>query len=198
MFMLLFLSLFVASPATAQSPILPLTTEDIGDNIPNNAYLKDLNNDLDKFVGTWEYFENGEKLTINIQKIEMYTNENVHYYQDVLEARYKFEANGSVIIDNLLAIEPLIYGSVINPNNSNKLIFVELVDPQRKRVNYNLELTHQIELSMTRTNALVKLVWDLKITEIGWCGGLPDQSAPAPSECLKDNRLPLNVRLTKI
>lgn len=197
-FMLLFLSLFVVSRASAQSPILPLTTEDIGDNIPNNAYLKDLNNDLDKFVGTWQYSSNGTKLTVLIQKIEMYSNEHFHYYEDVLIGRYKFEVNGSVIIDNLVAIEPLISGSVINPINNNKLSFVGVVDPQRKRVNYNLELTHQMELSMTSTNAVEKLVWDLKITEIGWCGSLPNQTAPAPSECLKDNRLPLNVRLTKI
>lgn len=181
----------------AQSPTLPLTTEDIGNNIPDNAYLKDLNDDLDKFVGTWEYFNNGEKLTIIIRKTEMFGNEHSRYFEDILEAKYRYEINGVVIIDNLQGSEMYIAGSSLVSNNLNQ-IYLELVDPERKRVNYELKLEHQIELSMTSANAVEKLLWKLKITEIGWCGRLPNQPAPSVDDCRKDNRLPLAISLMKL
>jgi hypothetical protein len=52
----------------AQSPILSITTER-GSNIPDGAYLKDTNNVLDKFTGTWQYTQGNDTLTISIQKI---------------------------------------------------------------------------------------------------------------------------------
>jgi len=44
--------LFVYANCNAQSPIFPL---DDWDNRQANAYYKDLNNDLDPFIGTWVY-----------------------------------------------------------------------------------------------------------------------------------------------
>ncbi len=50
------------SSATAQS--LPLSLDDkYGDN-PAGTYFSDIENEMEKFVGTWQYLVGNESLTI--------------------------------------------------------------------------------------------------------------------------------------
>lgn len=82
----------------AQNPILPLNTPH--QQLPQNAYLKDTQNQLPPFEGTWVYNQGNLKVTIKFQKIIFYNNLSF-YYSDLLTGNYKVEKNGVIIFDNL-------------------------------------------------------------------------------------------------
>lgn len=177
----------------AQSPILSITTER-GSNIPDGAYLKDTNNVLDKFTGTWQYTQGNDTLTISIQKITQHFNGS--YYKDKLIGGYKYVQNGKVLVNNISpsSDDLLISGSLIKSNDLN-LIHLSFKDSERKRISYRLDLTY---IRPGLQNPSAQLIWNLRITQIGFCGALPNRPAPSDEECRKDNRLPLNLTLTKI
>lgn len=111
----------------SQSPILPLNTP--YEQITNNAYLKDTQNQLTPFVGTWNYQQGNTKVTIKFQKVMEYNDlSNPHYYKDRLKANYKVEKNGVVIYNNLN--EPIenarIRGGVFI-NDKFTLLYVDYV-----------------------------------------------------------------------
>lgn len=85
----------------SQSPILPLNTS--YDDIPNNAYLKDLDNRFTPYVGTWVFQQGNTKVTIKFQKVMDYIalGAGPHYYTDRLRGNYKVEKNGIVVYNNL-------------------------------------------------------------------------------------------------
>ncbi len=104
---LIILITFISFSCKAQQPVIPL--EDLGTDFANGTYLKDVNNDLDKFVGTWIMTTPISKLTIKLRKIEQYNRGS--YFLDVLVGEYKYELNGSTVVNTLpnfldLSIEP--------------------------------------------------------------------------------------------
>lgn len=84
----------------AQTPILPLY-----DSIKDapNAYYKDLQNDLNRFVGEWKYEQGSNQLIVKILKKEMKLNNysEFSYYVDVLVAEYRYIENGVEKINTL-------------------------------------------------------------------------------------------------
>ncbi|HHM0728134.1 hypothetical protein HZQ11_06230 [Elizabethkingia anophelis] len=72
-------------------------------DIPNNAYLKDTNNELDKYVGVWKGEWNGKTLYLDLRKIKTYSKGNLHsYYKDeILGERKIIGANGTVEVDRI-------------------------------------------------------------------------------------------------
>ncbi|WP_452218486.1 DUF6705 family protein [Lacinutrix undariae] len=102
----LFIIFFSVSYNTnAQSPIFPL--DEWGDR-QANAYYKDLNNDLDPFIGTWVYTPemqslNGETfIKIVLYKKTMYFDGE--YYVDLLVGEYQYVKNGVEQINTLANI----------------------------------------------------------------------------------------------
>ena len=68
-------------------------------NTPEGAYYKDLNNELDKFEGTW-VFDNGTTIfTIVLEKREQ--QQVLNDYRDLLKGEYKYEENGQVQVNTL-------------------------------------------------------------------------------------------------
>ncbi len=76
----------------AQSPILPLNTNGIG--VQEGAYVKDLDNVLPQYEGTWQYSENGKIVTLYLQKFMV---EKSRYYEDKILGKYKVVNNGITI-----------------------------------------------------------------------------------------------------
>lgn len=116
--------------AFSQSPILPLNAP--YSQISHNAYLKDTQNQLAPFVGTWMYQQGNTKVTIKFKKIMTYLNVGNHpfYYVDVLNANYKVERNGVVVYDDLL--QPIgdnshLSGSFFTYGNKYDMTFVDSV-----------------------------------------------------------------------
>jgi hypothetical protein len=172
-----------------QNPILPITTS-IGSGIPDGAYLKDINNDLDKFEGTWRYVSGNDTLTINLQKFEQ--NFNGDYYEDGLRGNYRYVKDGVLVMDYLNNSEPYIYGNIFYDNLN--IMSLYLRDPERKRLSYEFILTHIKSINPS----IIQLNWELKIMQVGYCGPARDNPAPPPSECLTDSRLPSNIVLEKV
>ncbi|WP_294285071.1 DUF6705 family protein [uncultured Chryseobacterium sp.] len=69
--------------------------------IPQNAYLKDTNNELQYYVGTWKGSWNNKTIYITLKKITNQYNTNLKYYKDFLIGKFKVEdSNGQILFDN--------------------------------------------------------------------------------------------------
>jgi hypothetical protein len=66
-------------------------------------YYKDLDNELDKYVGTWVYDDgNGTVFTLNLRKVEMFYTAGTNYrYTDKIIVTYKLIKNYELLVDNL-------------------------------------------------------------------------------------------------
>lgn len=111
-------------------------------------YFKDLNSDLDKYVGTWVWEENSNRLTVVLQKSVMH-NMFDRYQEDIIVGNYKYEENGVIIIDTMTNPAPLpnlssdvfsikLWSSNRSPNISE--LYGRILDPIRSYyASYNLE-----------------------------------------------------------
>ncbi|HET8839139.1 MAG TPA: DUF6705 family protein [Flavobacteriaceae bacterium] len=138
----------------AQTPIIPLTTNEYGD--VENAYYKDLGGDLENLVGTWLYVNGNEMFKIIIEKkeeelINLDIVSNISYYEDILYGEYRYvDETGTELVNSLTNIndpnlettDHLIWGNDILtspfnppkcetclPNERRVQLFFE--DPQR-------------------------------------------------------------------
>lgn len=78
--------------------------------VPAGAYFKDLDNEMDKFVGTWQYNNNGtDFLNIVLQKkTHVYNGE---FYEDYLVGEYRYVQNNVEII-NTIPNNPLEWNNI--------------------------------------------------------------------------------------
>ncbi|SKB59472.1 hypothetical protein SAMN05660477_00100 [Soonwooa buanensis] len=92
-------SLFIASVScTAQT--LPLNT--YLDDIPNNAYVKDLDNELKAYTGVYEASFENKKITLYLTKQENKIEKSINktYFMDALVVKYVVKnASDSVLQD---------------------------------------------------------------------------------------------------
>ncbi|CAH0176828.1 DUF6705 family protein [Chryseobacterium sp. Bi04] len=73
------------------------------DNLPNDAYLKDTNNELDKYVGLWKGVWNGKTLLLDLRKVKYHYIGNQSYYEDkIFGERKVIGNNGNVEIDRIV------------------------------------------------------------------------------------------------
>ncbi|MDF2933205.1 MAG: hypothetical protein K0R36_2536 [Chryseobacterium sp.] len=95
---ILFLLFFVIScKSYTQQTIVPLRTYT---DIPENAgyYIKDTNNELQAFEGTW----NGKTIFITFKKMINKYNTTMKYNEDIIIGKFKtLDSNGNVLFDNL-------------------------------------------------------------------------------------------------
>lgn len=67
-------------------------------------YIKDINNHLDNFTGTWEYVNGNEKFQIVLTKVEKYHVTkpliNLNYYEDGIVLRYKKFVNNNLVFES--------------------------------------------------------------------------------------------------
>ncbi|WP_299182195.1 DUF6705 family protein [uncultured Chryseobacterium sp.] len=85
---------------SCKAQILPLNTA--LDNIPNNAQVKDLNNELNPFIGTYKANFEGNEITLFITKEENKLEKRVNkqFYRDALVIKYIIKnVNGLVLQD---------------------------------------------------------------------------------------------------
>ncbi|AXT18959.1 hypothetical protein D7030_15015 [Flavobacteriaceae bacterium AU392] len=80
----------------AQSPVYGISERV---KLSPNSYNKDIDNDLNKFEGTWVYQIGSTKFTIVLEKLIQ--DFNGDWYEDVLVGNYKYVDNGSPVLDYL-------------------------------------------------------------------------------------------------
>ena len=83
---------------SCKSQIIPQNNAYV--DIPQGAYIKDTQNFLDNFVGTWQYQNGNEQFTITFAK-ELH-HKYTSWYEDILYGEYKYiDVNGNTIINTL-------------------------------------------------------------------------------------------------
>lgn len=89
---ILFIFSFIYISCNAQQQIVPLETKGFP---AEGTYYKDLNNDLDPFIGKWKGTFNNQTFIISFSKYKDY-NSMGNYYKDRLIGRYKMlDTNGN-------------------------------------------------------------------------------------------------------
>jgi hypothetical protein len=88
---------------------------DTGVDLPeNNAYLKDVDNDYNPYVGTWKWENGNNSLTIIFNKLEQYTSGDGDY-SDLLVGEYQYIENGVELVNTFPLIDPFGITNIINP-----------------------------------------------------------------------------------
>ncbi|MCT4288131.1 hypothetical protein HZP25_15605 [Elizabethkingia anophelis] len=113
----LILLIILGACILAPAQIYPLRTNDI--SLPKDSYVKDIDNELNAYEGTWTTSWGNKTLYITFKKIKYYKDflNDGAYYQDLLVANFKVidNATNNVIIDNsnIPDNNPKLYGSGI-------------------------------------------------------------------------------------
>jgi len=123
---ILFILTFIFISCKSQQQIIPLGTK--GFHI-EGAYYKDLNNDLNPYIGSWKGVFEGKTFFIIFTKIKEYEPIG-KYYQDRLMGRYKMlDTNGSQLYStyNLSdqAAKLTSLGFVNNTKEKLRLLFID-------------------------------------------------------------------------
>ncbi|WP_100076290.1 DUF6705 family protein [Chryseobacterium camelliae] len=94
----LFLFILFSASISCSAQTYPLRTFT---EIPENAYLKDTNNELIAYEGTWKGTWDNKTIYITFKRITNKYNENLKYYKDYLIAKFKvLDPNGNILFNN--------------------------------------------------------------------------------------------------
>ena len=94
--------------------VLPLYKKPSTVDLQGSYYLKDMDNDMDAYVGTWQWINGNTSLTIQLIKVEMVL-ESVNVYCDFLLGEYRYVENGVEKVNTL----PVTYTTGEDPYNYN-------------------------------------------------------------------------------
>lgn len=85
---------------SCKAQILPLNT--FMADIPQNAHVKDLNNELTPYIGTYKAIYQGNEIVLYITKVEDKLEEsaNKNYYLDALVVKYTIKNPSSLILQD--------------------------------------------------------------------------------------------------
>lgn len=103
---------------SCKAQIYPLDTSIL--DVPNGAYIKDTNNELNQYVGLWKSTWQGKTIYLDLRKIKRKStdfNGDFVYIDTIYGERKIINANGIVEIDritNFDEIDPEFVGTYIN------------------------------------------------------------------------------------
>ena len=127
---------------------------------PEGTYYKDIDNDLEKFVGTWKWQNGNTVLTIVFEKKTHVLN-TLNKYYDIIKGEYKYEVNGQEILNylprlletSIVGSQHYIYGRLLYDKNDipkcdecspfERRLEVTFTDPEREYIPSNIVLRHQ-------------------------------------------------------
>lgn len=118
--------------------IISIQNQESVNNINENDYLKDTNNLLNQFVGTWEYTNGSTKLKIILKKAV--NNYNGFYREDLIYGEYQYIENGIEKLNTLSKIDLTyqaqfdhsIAGNIILLKNARQLPCSDCLDTERR------------------------------------------------------------------
>ncbi|RZM06182.1 MAG: hypothetical protein EOO88_53775 [Pedobacter sp.] len=121
--------------------VVNITVENMG-TVPN-TYYKDVNNLLNNFVGTWNYYSGNAHLQLVIRKeVHLFDNDDNVYY-DMLVGEYKYSVNNVEIVNTLSQLNNVnvqwydhgLSGNLLlhySPQPGTPLqVNIDFLDPQR-------------------------------------------------------------------
>ena len=131
---ILLVSFFLSCKAQV---IVPLASDsDMAYN--SGTYNKDVDNDFDKYVGTWKHQQGNTSLKIVLKKItfDHFVTEYKNYYQDILVGEYQYIENGIEKVNTLQQME-LMPSEASGYNISGNLIIGKNTYPKCSECNLN-------------------------------------------------------------
>ena len=134
------ITLLTGSFCFAQETIIPIEERQYTDDTNGHYYFKDINNVLDKFVGTWKYETTDESLEITFYKVfhESYGND----FTDELDCDFIYIKNGITVFDTN-TINPddkyFITGGSIRNSTKINLVYSEPTSPRDWRASLILD-----------------------------------------------------------
>ncbi len=93
------LYIIILTAFSCKAQIVPLNSS-ILDN-PEGTYFKDIENDLNKFEGTWKWEDGNDSFEMVLEKKEEVHDETDNIYEDMVVGEYKYIENGVEIINTL-------------------------------------------------------------------------------------------------
>ena len=152
----------------AQSIIVPIVS---GEDFQKNPdyYLKDVNNEFDKFIGEWKYQNEETEITFKLKKEEHYQASSDYNYVDLIVGEYQYIENGVEKINtlsdfvnaNIKGYDHNISGGVfthispsyciINSDNQEIKIWLMIANP------YNDDIEGEVILRYVNDNGIEKL-----------------------------------------
>ena len=95
LFTLLILTL---TACKAQTPIVEIDAR--YKTTPLGGYFKDINNEFDKFTGTWLFSDGNNSFILVLEKKEMIYDGD-EYYEDLIVGEYQYIENSNIIVNTI-------------------------------------------------------------------------------------------------
>ena len=124
---LIIIAFSTAQIVWCQTPVLPLSTYE---DIPNGAYLQDLNNSFGQYIGIWEGTLNNKKYTFEFTKFEQHYDDFSLCYEDILKSKFRVTdiTSGTIEYDGLSASDYDDYRILTIPPPSNGMLHCFFTD----------------------------------------------------------------------
>ena len=93
--------------------------------VPNYSYLKDLDNELQPFVGVYKANYQGKEITLSIIKQEHYLKERTSktYYMDALFVTFEVKNSAGIVLQNSQTVPNTLFYSISTDNADNSVTF---------------------------------------------------------------------------
>jgi hypothetical protein len=113
---LLYIAFFVTTFSLAQTNTIGFGQGVSLFDAPAGTYIKDINNDFNKFDGIWKYQNGNQILIFKLEKVEMYHNIENDIYEDFMIGNYSFSLDGGLsYVVNTINQNIGIYDPELNP-----------------------------------------------------------------------------------
>lgn len=143
---------------------------------PSNPGDYVVDNNIDKFVGTWMNISNGQQVIITLKKVKYYFPAPLNFYEDVLIGCYQYSQNNIVVESSLKYINSpdlnqhfTVFGKTSETNSF--IADMQFIDANKKK-------TGQLTLTINSSNQ-GQLNWKLAETP-GVKIGVPNYGFAVP------------------
>lgn len=148
---LLLLLLFVAQIQMYFSQEYPLNTSP--SDVSSYGYIKDINGELNKYVGLWKGNWNGKTVYIELKKNKkLYAGSNPYYIDEIAGERKIVNSNGIVEIDRISNFDnqnPEFWGlatNLKNPSQKSLIFFMKNMCNKKAQLNIT-DFTNLIDIN---------------------------------------------------
>ena len=113
-----YLTLLTSLSIFSQNPIVDITDSELG--LPGGYYVKDINNQLDVFEGTYLYTKGNTSFKIIlVKKVQQY---NGRYYEDLIIGEYQYIENGTEVVNTLNEINTVYNNQRVHNIDGNHIV----------------------------------------------------------------------------
>ncbi|WP_312397878.1 DUF6705 family protein [Chryseobacterium sp.] len=157
---IIYITILIVSVSCKAQQTYSLNTD--FDEVPQNSYLKDLNNELDPYIGAYKANYQGNEITLFISKETKKFFKALHVYKDALSIRYVIKNSVGTTLQDTQNMN-------FQPNQHNHTIYSQGTYPNQNIIWFNYAGTNcsvgwgAIELKKVSSN---QLLWEYRPNDI--------------------------------